>query len=171
LTETARNSWGFSLFCDDIRQELGGKLSVMGIYQADMIFPATQTFPTVVPRFAILVKYYEIKDAFSDDITIRLFLPGDARESPSITMPISRAGLLSGLPEHPLEDDQERVFNLTYPVMMQPLVIKQEGFVKVRVACGTIITNLGSLMVRKAQPDENIQFPGFNPLPPPPPSA
>jgi hypothetical protein len=34
-----RNSWGVSLFCDDIRAELGGKISVMGIYQTDMIFP------------------------------------------------------------------------------------------------------------------------------------
>jgi hypothetical protein len=164
-----RNSWGFSLFSDDIRQELGGKLSVMGIYQADMIYPEATTFPIIVPKFAILVKYYEIKDAFSDDIIIRIFLPGDTRDSPSIILPMSRAGLMSALPERPLEDDQERVFNLTYPVIMQPLAVKEEGFVKVRVASGAIITNLGSLMIRKARPEENIQFPGFSP--PPPPSA
>ena len=30
----------FTLFCDDLRQEAGGKLSAMGIYQGVMAIPA-----------------------------------------------------------------------------------------------------------------------------------
>lgn len=34
-------------FCDDIRQEVGNKLSIMGIYGANLIVPS---FPTVLPK-------------------------------------------------------------------------------------------------------------------------
>jgi len=33
MTDKARSMTAFTLFCDDVRQELGGKLSAMGIYQ------------------------------------------------------------------------------------------------------------------------------------------
>jgi hypothetical protein len=149
------NSWGFSLFCDDLRQEVGGKLSVMGIYGADMLFPATVEFPIAIPKFCILVKYYEAKDAFTNDIIIRVFLPGDTKQTPMVALPIQRAHLPpdAGAP-YPLDEDQERIFNLTVPLTMAPFQIKQEGFVKVRAVVGETTTRLGSLRIRRLQPDE-----------------
>lgn len=35
------------IFCDDIRQEVGNKLSLMGIYGANLVVPS---FPTVLPK-------------------------------------------------------------------------------------------------------------------------
>jgi hypothetical protein len=160
-----RNSWGFSLFSDDVRAEMGGKLSVMGIYQTDMVFPHNTEIPFLFPKFCILIKYYEIQDAFTDDIFIRVFFPGDAKDTPSVVLPFPRATLGNAANPYPLEDDQVRIFNLTFPLMLSPFPIKQEGFLKVRVVCGAITTNLGSLMIRKARADENIQLPN---LPPPP---
>ncbi|HEY1474581.1 MAG TPA: hypothetical protein VGF53_10920 [Pseudolabrys sp.] len=155
-----RNSWGFSLFVDDIRSEMGGKLSAMGIYQADMIFPTTQDFPLALPRFGILVKYYEVQNFFKDDIFIRVFFPGDSKDEPGTVVPFNRAALDARTlpPSYELEEDQERIFNLTFPIFISPLLIKQEGFVKVRAVCGGTTTNLGSLMIRKARPDENLQL-------------
>jgi hypothetical protein len=151
-------AWGFSLFCDDIRGEIGGKLSVMGIYQSDMIFPPTQTFPFNMPKFCVLIKYYENLNTFTDDIAIRVFLPGDASDSPTVVLPFPRASL--GQPDfsYALEEDQERIFNLSFPLVLSPCLIKQEGFIKVRAICGTTTTRLGSLRIRKAQADENLQW-------------
>ncbi len=36
MTAKARPMTAFTLFCDDVRQEVGGKLSAMGIYQGFM---------------------------------------------------------------------------------------------------------------------------------------
>jgi hypothetical protein len=152
-----KNSWGFSLFCDDIRAEVGGKMSIMGTYQADIIFPTNQDFPLTLPKFCILIKYYEVLDVFTDDIAISVFLPGDVKDAPTIVLPISRLSLAKPTFPYPLEDDQERVFNITFPLALSPLTIKQEGFVKVRAKCGSTTTNLGSLMVRKARSDETIE--------------
>jgi hypothetical protein len=40
------------LFCDDVRHEVGGKMSIMGVYGSDMIFP---TPPPVQAKLAIFV--------------------------------------------------------------------------------------------------------------------
>jgi len=167
LTEGVRNSWGFSLFCDDIRSEVGAKMSVMGIYGNEMVFPLLPDFPFSLAKFAILVKYYEIKNTFTDDLIIRVFFPGDPKDAPSVQIPIARAGAPLP-PDYPIEEDQQQVFTVTFPIVLSPFPVKQEGFVKVRVACGEHTTNLGSLMIRKIRENEAIQFPGFPPPLPPP---
>jgi hypothetical protein len=149
-----RKSWGFSLFCDDLRLEVGGKLSIMGTYQNDIIFP--NDAPFVMQKFVILVKYFEETDAFKDDISIRVYLPGDQKDIPTVTFPVPRSNMQSSEPLYELEEDQERILTLTVPLMFAPLSVGKEGFLKVRAVCGDVVTNLGSLMVRKIKPDEII---------------
>jgi len=145
-----RNAWGFSLFCDDIRWEVGGKTSAMGIYLSDMRFETD--FPIVVAKFGILVKYFEMPGVFKDDLILRVFSPGDEKDKPSINMEVPRSTMGDGATKFPMEEDQERIITLTMPIILSPLPIKQEGFIKVRMHCGHVITNLGSLWVHKAAP-------------------
>jgi hypothetical protein len=149
-----RNSWGFSLFCDDIRMEVGGKISVMGVYQADMILP--QEPPFTLAKFAILVKYYELPDVFHDDVLLKVYLPGDQKDAPSVSRQVPRQALQIAIPDYKWDPDQERVFNLTIPLIFTGLLIANEGFLKVRAVCGDVVTNLGSLMVRKIGQNEKI---------------
>lgn len=151
-----RNSWGFSLFCDDIRPEIGGKYSLMGVYQADILFPSPAPFS--VPKFGILVKYYETIDSRTDDLSLRVYLPGDQKDAPTLTMPVPRPEIGPRPPD--LEEDQERIFAATVPIMFAPLIVTKEGYIKVRMFRGDIVTNLGSLKVRQIRPDEKIL--GFN---------
>jgi hypothetical protein len=155
---TQPNAWGFSLFCDDIRAEVGGKISVMGIYQADMIFP--QDPPVALAKFAILVKYYETPGIFTDDVVLKVYFPGDEKDTPTVTFPVPRQSMQMGEPQHEMEEGQERVFNLTMPIVIAPFQVTKCGFLKVRASCGDVVTNLGSLMLRKIRPDE--QVPGLN---------
>src|SRR5437667_364391 len=117
-----RNSWGFSLFCDDIRHEIGGKYSVMGIYQVDMILPTPPPF--ALAKFCILVKYFETLDARADDLLLKIYMPGDQKDAPTITMPIPRSEI--GPPSPDLDEDQERIFAATVPIMVSPLMITKE---------------------------------------------
>jgi hypothetical protein len=48
-------AWGFALFCDDARVEVVGKLSLMGLYQADMFFPSNMPLPTMLPKLVIVI--------------------------------------------------------------------------------------------------------------------
>src|SRR5512143_3855797 len=53
MTDTVKPSLSFTIICDDIRQEMGGKLSLMGLFEN--IY--AQKFPAVHPRIAILSEW------------------------------------------------------------------------------------------------------------------
>lgn len=50
MTESARHVE--VIYCDDIREELGGKISLMGVYTGDMI---VSTIPLTLPKLCIVV--------------------------------------------------------------------------------------------------------------------
>lgn len=146
----ARSAWGFSFFCDDLREEVGGKISLMGMYDRDLFFQA-QT-PVVFPKFVILVRYFEIVGAFSDDLVLSVFLPGDEPDRPSISLTLNRpdAGALE--PAMVFSDDAEPVLSISVPVLLSPWEVKCEGAVRVRMRCGEVVTRLGELQVSKGEP-------------------
>ena len=146
----SRNAWGFSFFCDDLREEIGGKISLMGIYDRDLFFRADTPF--AIPKFVIFVRYFEIIGAFSDDLVLNVFLPGDEADRPAMSLPISRPNISSPEASLALPVDSEPVLSLSVPVFLSPWEIKCEGAVKVRMQCGGVVTRLGELQVRKGEP-------------------
>jgi hypothetical protein len=156
-----RASFGFSLFCDDIRQEVGGKLSLMGLYQSDMVFPKDTTFPLILPKFVIFVKYYESTGTFSEDLTLKITLPGDQADSASITRVISRSELDNTPLRYPKTDDSEPLYTVNFPMVFNPFILSNTGYISVRMYCGQEKTRLGRLMIRTVEEGENIGAPGF----------
>lgn len=69
MAEKARPTLNFTLLCDDIRQELGGKLSIMGIFE-NIYAPK---FPAIHPRLAIINEWAEGTGDF--DATLRILTP------------------------------------------------------------------------------------------------
>lgn len=63
----------FTLICDDVRQEMGGKFSLMGLFES--IYAST--FPALHHRFAIVNEWSGGKGEFS--IRIRLLSPDRAQ--------------------------------------------------------------------------------------------
>jgi hypothetical protein len=59
----------YTLLCDDVRQELGGKFSLMGLFET--IY--ANSFPAVHPRFAIVNEWTGGKGEFA--VKIRLLGP------------------------------------------------------------------------------------------------
>jgi hypothetical protein len=59
----------YTLLCDDVRQEVGGKFSLMGLFET--IY--ANTFPAVHPRFAIVNEWTGGKGEFA--VKIRLLAP------------------------------------------------------------------------------------------------
>jgi hypothetical protein len=59
----------YTLLCDDVRQEMGGKFSLMGLFES--IY--SSTFPAMHPRFAIVNDWAGGKGEFNS--RIRLLAP------------------------------------------------------------------------------------------------
>jgi hypothetical protein len=60
-----------AVYCDDIRNEMGGKVSLMGVYQSDMLFPQ---FPVITSKFCARVTLrFAVEDRPKEALKIELF--------------------------------------------------------------------------------------------------
>ncbi|GAB4411100.1 MAG: hypothetical protein OHK0032_06940 [Thermodesulfovibrionales bacterium] len=69
MAEKTRPNLNFTLLCDDVRQEIGGKISLMGIFEE--IY--STRFPAVHPRLAIMNEWADGIGEF--DATLRILTP------------------------------------------------------------------------------------------------
>lgn len=69
MAEKTKPSLNFTLICDDARQEVGGKISLMGIFENVY---ATK-FPAIHPRFAIMNEWSDGIGEF--DTFLRILSP------------------------------------------------------------------------------------------------
>lgn len=69
MAEKTKPHLNFTLLCDDIRQELGGKISLMGIFEN--IY--ARNFPAIHPRLAIMNEWAEGLGEF--EATLRILSP------------------------------------------------------------------------------------------------
>jgi hypothetical protein len=67
--------YGYSIFCDDIRNEAGGKLSFIGCYNG-VIFISGQ-FPLVLPKLCVHTHIFSPASQPFSSIVVRCYLPGD----------------------------------------------------------------------------------------------
>jgi hypothetical protein len=69
MTERIKPSLHFTIICDDVRQEMGGKISLMGLFEN--VYAAQ--FPAVHPRLAVVTEWGDGKGEF--EIRMRLLSP------------------------------------------------------------------------------------------------
>lgn len=155
-----RNAWGASIFCDDIRHEVAGKLSLVGVYGPDMVMPGE--LPTMYPKLGVFVTYYEMVNMFFDNLSLRISIETKDGENviqetmidrkdfakPRVARDEAIKGLL----------DPDRVNVIRIPMIFSPFSIPGECLVKVRMHCGDVTTKLGVLWIRQISPKDNIQF-------------
>jgi hypothetical protein len=157
----APDIYGYSIFCDDIRVEIDGKLTFVGSYGGRMYVNAP--FPVTLPKFAISVIFQQAKELFIPNLGIWIFLPGDSDDHPSIQGVFtehSEGATLKHLEQAPQlpSDIPARYVGITSNMTLQNLVLKEAGTLSVRVLRGDDLHRVGRLAVLQGV------------LPPPPPS-
>ena len=69
MADKIKPSLNFVIICDDVRQEIGGKISLMGLFEN---IYATK-FPAIHPRLAIMTEWSEGRGEF--EVKTRLLSP------------------------------------------------------------------------------------------------
>jgi hypothetical protein len=140
--------YGMSIFCDDLRGEEGGKTSFMGVYRTNLIINGE--FPATLLKFVIYIFYFEPMDiSMDDDLTIKIFLPGDDPEKPTFETKIPKEFRKQTIKDPNVEFDEEIRRQLQFPVQIGNLVLTKKGWIRVRAVCGKVTTKLGSLWVEQ----------------------
>jgi hypothetical protein len=123
------------LFCDDIRFEIGNKLSLMGVYNADLIIP--DKFPALLPKLGIVVYLMSDIDDPPEKITTTVVLP-DGNEFLRFDLPRSNS-------VQNLEGATKLVMSQTIPI--SPLPIPCQGMLEVWVETEKGKTRAGRLKI------------------------
>jgi hypothetical protein len=141
--------YGYTIFCDDIRHELGGKVSFMGSYGGSL--SVTHDFPAALPKFGLSINLFQKKAVFSNDVEFRFWLPGDPDDKPtgSVRPPEEE---FNGLID--LDDETAPYIALILNLVITPMIFKEPGQLLVRAAIGDQLFKLGGLIVSPAKQAE-----------------
>lgn len=149
-----------AIYCDDIRQEVGQKLSFMGVYNADMVFPS---FPAQLPKFCAHVTVrFPPDEKPKNSLIVRLLSEDvvlaeanlDRTTIASFQEPVAD-------PEVALEDMQ---LGFQIGLMIAPLPIPAPTKLKLRAYVDGEELKGNALKIRLANEDERI-INGFPPAP------
>lgn len=150
-TADSPDVFGNTVFCDDIRHEIDGKVSFIGAYQGGM--QVHVPFPATIPKFAFGISLFQRRSAFEGKISLRVYLPGDEDENPSV-----ESQLDAPLPP-PTDPSQGTPFAggpfiaMRAYVTVAGMVIKAPGAIKVRALRGGVLFPIGALGVLQATPE------------------
>jgi hypothetical protein len=143
---------GYTTFCDDIRQEVGNKLSMVGVYTNGMLTP--EPFPVVLPKFCMFVTYVEVKGTETEPVNFSIYLPGDEDEKPSFNYILEEImEARKTAPDMPIPDSvavpshSQSILPVKFPIIISPAEFRQPGFVRVHAHIGDRTYKLGSLLV------------------------
>ena len=118
-----------TVFCDDIRQEVGGKLSLIGVYNGVMYLPQ---FPATLPKLWILATYVVNRDDTPKSLKMRVYKNNepmvDLDALPDYLAQLANARD-SGVP---LPEGSQRVISSRAHVCLSPLVL--DGPCTLRIA-------------------------------------
>jgi hypothetical protein len=153
---------GHTIFCDDIRNEVGNKFTFVGVYPAHMFVHSD--LPATLPKFAFSITLLQRKAvAITKNLKLRIYLPG-AEESgpPSIEAPLpddvlATAGASGDNAEELVAEDGPKpaFMAMNFHFVFAPLIISQEGSIRVRALLADNLVKLGSLTVKRAPADSS----------------
>jgi len=100
--------FNFAIICDDIREEIGNKISFMGVYTKDIFVPK---FPFTFPRLCFVMNYENIKGG--DIFSAELIDPSGKQIGKKVK---------GGPPEH-----IKGYIRFQFHMIVSPLIAKEEG--------------------------------------------
>ncbi len=135
--------YGTTVFCDDIRYEIGGKISLIGVYGQQIFLHGA--FPFTLAKLGISITYVQRQTKVVMPAAVLIFLPGDPDDTPSIRGEIS----MEEVPVESTQDDSKvAIMGLNF--LLPSLVIKEPGSIRVRIERDGSLVKVGALSVAQA---------------------
>jgi hypothetical protein len=148
--------YGTTIFCDDIRDEVTGKKTYVGVYLDEMVLHGP--YPAIIPQFAIAITYLEPLSEPVKPVSIKVFVPGPSDlgdVAVDIELPESRANSIDEAARDPLAEYRAHILHFK----ISPFVVANEGYVKVRAYIGDQECRLGAMKIRQVTDEEIALYP------------
>ena len=149
----------FTIYCDDIRSEIGGKSTLVGCYNGLMHIHGA--LPIQIPKFGIsvhlLVSESELDIFARPDIQFVVYgttgveifsanvdLSAMVMHSDDINASSESALKIT---EKSQKEKSEKFIPLNLNFLLSPVLVERDGFIRTRIKVGKKIIKIGSLMV------------------------
>jgi hypothetical protein len=143
--------YGYSIFCDEIRNEVGGKLSFVGCYNAIMF--TAKAFPITLPKFCIHFHVFSPVTQPYESLISRCYVPGQtdpvAEEAVGVPTLHDQMSLLADLPGN---GGAPPCIVVAASLVFTPFEIPEPGMIQIRALIngGPGELQVGSLTVAPA---------------------
>lgn len=142
-----RSPSGFTVFCDDIRQENTGKAIYVGVYTAGEMQVALPP-PVSLPGFCFAITFIADPGYLKGPVIFKVYAPTGTGDDEVVAQMTVSSEQTAQMP-HPTGPDAETLM-VTANVVFQlsPLLLKGPGRLKARAECDGVEYALGSLGVK-----------------------
>lgn len=114
------------IYCDDVREEITNKLSLIGVYQSVMF---VREFPILLSKLCIVVNIHTPVSQPFEDLKVRVLLNDDVIAEIDLDQALLQSQV--NLQNENQDDDNTFIsFNTVFRLM--PLVIPEPSFIRVR---------------------------------------
>lgn len=119
------SSFLFGLYCDDIRQEVGNKQTLVGIYTGnELIFNGP--FPAALPKLCVQATFVYPAGNGPEDVTIRVLLDSNIL----VETKIPREVLGNKEPVEPRDDDSPPRRGVTANMILGPIAFQTDAVMR-----------------------------------------
>lgn len=147
--------FAYCQFADDIRYELGGKTSLIGIYGSEI--HVTQ-FPAVMPKFCAATFFATSPEGTLESLQVTV-LNGDTVLFDASVPPDALQHMIDDVLKNSTPEDPISVITLGVHGVVSPLVLDRESVIKVMVKADGQEYMAGKLRVKKIQHQADASFP------------
>jgi hypothetical protein len=145
--EKAASPTGFCIFCEDIRLEVNGKQSYIGVFVGNELV-VQGALPAPIGKFCIQATFRQRPTDGLEPITFEVHLPGDDPDKPSARID---AQIEDSLPPPPADVD-DPFLQIVVGMQFNPLGIAQEGKIEVSALKAGKRYRIGTLRVKSQPP-------------------
>jgi hypothetical protein len=64
------------IVCDDVRQEVGNKVTVVGVYSDEILIPAPPSWPVILPKLGVFLRIKPFEDFVPKNFEVRFLHDG-----------------------------------------------------------------------------------------------
>jgi hypothetical protein len=134
---------GCTIFCDDLRQETSGKITIVGAYSGGM--QITGEMPVIIPRFSAMIMLWLDPDTSRKDVLLKILYETDEGEESEVfskPLQVGKENVTNPMPK-------KRPDHLEIRAMIQlgNVEIDRAGRFKARIYDGDDEIRVGTLRV------------------------
>lgn len=111
------------VYCDDIRQEIGAKTSLIGLYNGQLGVPE---YPCALPKLCIVVSVSTPKEQMFGDLS----LTGSYSGAEIFKMEMGKDQIQSIVEQAPKPQEEGKYFMVQLMVILSPLQLEKPGKLK-----------------------------------------